>query len=100
MDNQMEVIEAKRRDRRRKEIRVSIEYGLVGAVEALGGTLRGFSVRMDEYEVLMTIRATFEGKGMIGFVGAEDLGACLVKAVRELRNNKVTWRADKYARAD
>lgn len=95
-DTQLELLESKRRTARRSEIVKAMEYGLEGAVESLGGKLHGFSVRNTQGDLLMTLRVEFDTGFMVGFVGAGDLGSLVVKAVRELRQNKVRFKPDTY----
>lgn len=75
----------------------AIEFELVGAVAHNGGELTGFSVRLGEWETLVTLRATFPAGKMICFVGSETLAHTLLKCVREAQTDKLVWRADKFA---
>lgn len=76
----------------------AVHFGLQGAVAHNGYELLGFSVRIDEYECLVTLRAMLEGERVVAFVGAETLAAAFVKVVRDGKRDKLTWRADKWAR--
>ena len=83
---------------RNKEILAAVEFELVGAIAHGGGQLTGFSIKVSEVDCLLTLRAKFEGEGMVCFVGAPDIGDCLRKGVVEAYHNRLRWRADAYAR--
>ncbi len=74
----------------------ALHYGLQGVVAHNGYELLGFSVRLDEWETLITFRAMREGVRWVAFVGAEDLPNCILKAVREGKADKLVWREDKW----
>lgn len=80
-----------------KEIVEAIEYGLVEAVAVSGGVLTGFSVKIGESDVLMTLRAKLEGKPSVCFVGCPDMPSCIRKAVVEGFHGGLRWRDDEYA---
>lgn len=84
--------------RRQQRIGRVAESGLVSAVSRAGGQLLGLSVKYANGEVLVTLRAVMPAGRMVCFVGAEDLGGCLLKASRDANNDKLRWRTDKYAR--
>lgn len=85
------------RSKRERAIVRAVEDGLVDSVSRAGGVLLGFSVRHAPEDVLMTIRVDLAGRRQIAFVGGSDLGSTLIKACREARTDKLTWRADKFA---
>jgi len=85
-----------RAKRERSRVIVSIYGGLESAVERAGGELVGLSIAYRGGDVLMTLRAKFPAGRMVGFVGAADLPAVFVKAVREAGNDGVRWREDNY----
>ena len=95
-DSKLAVLEGKRRQARRKAIVVAVEYGILAGVEALGGELRGVSIRTTPQNYLMTLRVEFDSGLMIAFVGSDDLGSLLIKVVRELEGNKLRFREDAY----
>jgi hypothetical protein len=79
-----------------------VVYMLTGGLEHLidkqGGTCRGFSLRSTFEDSLLVIRADFEGKAMVAFVGAATGVHALSTAHRELRNGGLRWRPDRYAK--
>lgn len=92
-------LEKKSEDRRAKfeqNVLRAIEGGLETAVERAGGELRGFSVKVDPWECLLTIRADFPGGAQVAFVGASGIGECLVKAMLEAGRDKLRWKEDKW----
>jgi hypothetical protein len=76
----------------------AVNFGIVNAVQMNGRELLGFSVRMDEWETLITLRAVDQGERLVAFVGAETLPSALIKVVREGKRDKLVWRADEWAR--
>ena len=44
----------------------------------------------------MVVKAVLAGRAQVAFVGSDDLGGCLVKAVRLGNSDKLNWRADQY----
>jgi hypothetical protein len=97
MSNEWERREADKSDKRRLALLIAVEYGLVEALQSAGAVLVGFSVGFRGGDVLMTLRADFEGRRMIAFVGADGLGNLFIKAAKEASYNKLKWREDKYA---
>lgn len=69
-------------------------------VESTFGILTGFSAKMSGADVLLTLRATADGKRWVSFVGAETLANALLKATREARSGKLNWRPDRWQQPD
>lgn len=76
----------------------AVHFELQGTVAHNGYELLGFSVRLDEWETLITLRAMGEGERLVAFVGAETLAMAFTKAVREGKRDKLVWRVDKWHR--
>lgn len=92
-------LEARREERQAKldrEVLIAVEYGLEEGISQAGAVLRGISVRWGGLSCLLTVRADFEEKPHVCFVGGEDLGRCMVKVMREGPQGKLVWRPDKY----
>lgn len=100
MSRQLEALQEQRTAKRHEAVLRTLEFGLEGAVGHAGGVLTGFSVKMDEWECLVTLRAVLDGKPCIAFVGSDTLISCLLKAEREAQRDNLTWRADKFAAAE
>jgi hypothetical protein len=98
MSRQLEAAAEDRDKKRHLAIVKAVEFELLGALNGEGNHLQGFSVRLDDWEVLITLRATRQGVPSVSFVGAEDLGGCLIKCVREAKRDKLHWKEDKFAR--
>jgi hypothetical protein len=81
-----------------KRLRLECNGGLITAVKAGGRLLTGFSVKLNGYDCLMTLRATKGDIPEVAFVGAETLTALILKAAREARKDELHWRADQWAR--
>jgi len=98
MSRQLEQALEERAKKRRDSEYAAAHGGLVDAVSRAGGILQGMSVRWDGVSVLLTLRARFPAGGMVAFVGGEELGPALAKAMTEARTDALNWRVDKYAK--
>jgi hypothetical protein len=85
-----------RRDR--ESVTAAVCGGLVLAVAHGGGELVGLSLKITDFDALMTVRAAFPGGRMIAFVGAGDMAECFKKATREAKMDALRWKPDKYAK--
>lgn len=70
--------------------------GLEYLVEQLGGQLQSWSVRSQYGDVLIVLRVEFDGRHMVGFVGASTTAGALARLHDELRDQKTRWREDKF----
>lgn len=100
MSRQLEILLEERATARNASIIKAVEYELSGSVGHTGGTLVGLAIKFEDFECLLTLKATFEGKRMVAFIVADDFGTGLLRAVRAAYSNKLRWRADRYARSD
>lgn len=96
MTRTLDVEREERRRRRAERLLYVAEYGLVDMLHNLGAELQGLSMKTSNADCLMTIRAVFEGKGMICFVGGPTVADVLLKAFREADANELRWREDQY----
>lgn len=87
-----------RQSRRAYRLYMALDGGLELAIEQMGGRLVGVSLRTNPQDVLATIRADFEGEGMIAFVGGSTIGNALAKGEREARSNALKWKEDRWAK--
>jgi hypothetical protein len=99
MTRQIEAAAESRQARLDKMTVKACNGGLESAVAHAGGLLSGLSIRIDEYEVLVTIKATFPGGPQVAFVGAEDVAGALRKGMREAARDSLNWKADQWAKA-
>lgn len=96
MSRQLDALHETRRDKRYSGLVSAVEFGLVEAIGRAGGELTGFAVKFRGGDVLLIVKATLAGKPQVAFIGAEDLGSALLKAVREGNQDKLRWREDRY----
>lgn len=75
----------------------SITYQLEGHLQRAGVVLKGLSLRTDETETLMVLRATVDGNEMVAFIGSGDLAGCFIKAAVQAKDSKVSWVPDRFA---
>lgn len=100
MTRQLEALKEERETKRQKALVKALEFELVGAVEFMGGTMKGFAMKYDEFECLLTYKASFEGKAMVAFVGSDTMINCVVKAANMAKHNRLRWKEDRYAPPD
>lgn len=96
MSRQLEQASESRAAKRKIEILIAVEYGLEAAVERSGAVLSGFAFKNRGSDCLLVVKGVLAGEQQVAFVGADDLGSCLVKAVRLGNGDKLRWRPDKY----
>lgn len=96
MSRQLDKVIEDRNIRRHESIVKAVEFALEGGVAHAGGELRGFSYKNNGGDGLLTLRAAFPAGKQVAFVGGEDLGSCLIKAVRAANGDALRWRADKW----
>lgn len=80
----------------KKAVLFMVTGGLEYLVERAGGDCNGFSMRNSYGDCLLIIRAEFEGKAMVAFVGSATGAGALSRAHHELRNGGLKWRKDKF----
>ena len=96
MSRQLEQVIEERTKRRSQELVNCVEFGLEEAVHRAGGELTGLAVKFRPGECLIVVKVILAGKPQVAFVGAEDFGSALLKAVREARRDKLRWKVDQY----
>lgn len=96
MTRQLEQIQEERTKKRNRAIVTAVEYGLRAAVEHAGAEYFGFAARDGEGECLLVIKGQLGGRRQVAFVGAEDLGGALIKAMNLGRVDKLRWKDDAY----
>lgn len=99
MSRQLEAQREIQQSKRDRALVQAIEYELVDAVASAGAILDGFSVRLGGNDVLVTLRGELAGRRQVCFVGGESLSDSLRKVVREAKQDKLVWRADKFGPA-
>ena len=96
MSRQLEQVVEERTARRQRSLVKAVEFELAEVVSRSGGELVGFSVKLVPGSCLLVLRVILAGRLQVAFVGGEDFGSCLLKAVQEGRGDKLKWREDKY----
>lgn len=98
MTRQLELVNEQRTSKRHDQLIRVLEFGLEGAIGHSGGVLTGFSVKISEWECLMTVRAVRGDVPVVAFIGSDNLINCLLKAERDASADKLKWREDRYAK--
>lgn len=96
MSRQLEAVGEQRQAKRHALLIRALEFELSGALQQSGALLQGFSVKIEEWECLMTLRAFREDTNQIAFIGSDDVINCINKAVRAAKSDKIMWRPDKW----
>ena len=78
----------------------AIARDLVAAVERNGGFLTGFSMKLDEFDVLLVLKAEFPGGPQVAFVGGGSPEGVVLKAVAEAKRDGLRWKPDRWAKAE
>lgn len=98
MDEQMKLLGEKKKVAYQSALVRALEFELEGSVAHAGAILTGFSVKLGDDEVLITLRGHLAGRNQIAFVGGRDLPGTLLKVVREALGDKLRWRDDQYVK--
>lgn len=96
MSRQLEQAAEDRERARQLSVIRALEYGLVAALSNQAAELRGFSVRYEEHNCLLTLRADINGRRHVAFVAADTMMNCIIRADREAVSNRLSWQRDKY----
>lgn len=96
MSRQLDAAHEDRVSRRHEALVRALEFELDKVLSATGKKLLGFSMRIQEWDCLMTLRAEEAGEQRVAFVGAEDVVGAITKAVRVARAGKLKWKEDKW----
>lgn len=100
MSRQSDVKAEERETARRLEVIRALDFGLAGAIEFHGGELRGFSMKYNDFDCMLTLKASFEGKWFVSFVSSETMIGCILSTQRKAAHNAIEWTADKYQPVD
>lgn len=96
MSRQLEIKQEERETKRRDAIFKALEYGIVGALEGQGATLRGFSIRYDTFTSQLTLRVDFEGKWFVAHISSDTMANCILATARNAHHGRLNWVRDKY----
>jgi len=96
MSRQLEQIQEQRTAKRHLELVKTIEYGLLGAVSHSGGILSGFTIKINDGECLLVLKADFGHLHRVAFVSGEDVGTVLIRGMNLARRDALNWKADAY----
>jgi hypothetical protein len=96
MSRQLEQVWEDRNTKRAKQIVYAIEAGLEKSLGRAGAHFTGLTIKVNPGDCLAVVKVSLAGKPQVAFVGAEDLGSCLIKIVREANRDSLKWQVDKY----
>lgn len=99
MSRQLDQEQEERTAKRSAALANALDYGIVGALDALGIELMGFSIKHDAWSCLLTIRADIGGKRHIAHVGSDSIANCFLRALSDARRDALKWEACKYHRS-
>ena len=82
--------------KRREKLIEALSFGIHDALEYYGAELRGLSIKYDEFNILVTVRAERGGIGAVCFVGSDTMVNALVKLYAEASRDALVWKPDRY----
>lgn len=91
-DAAAEDADAKKRDKLVK----ALAFGIHDALEYYGADLRGISIKYDEFNILVTVRAERGGIRAVCFVGSDTMINALLKLYSEASRDALVWKPDQY----
>jgi len=74
----------------------ALEFGLVGALSAQGIDFRGFTIKYDDFNCLMTLRLDINGRWHVAHVGSDTIINCILRAQSDARRQALVMVPDKY----
>jgi hypothetical protein len=96
MSRQLEQKLEERDTKKRDALFKALEYGLPGALEFQGISLRGVAIRYSAFDCLMTIKAYVGEKPKVSFISSDTMVNCILAADAAARRGSLTWSKDKY----
>lgn len=96
MSRQLDVKVEERETKRRNKLVKGLEFSLHGALQFQGAELRGFSIRYGDFDCLLTLKASFEGKWHVANISSDTMMNCLLKVIADAERGRLNWRPDKY----
>lgn len=96
MSRQLDLVAEERETRRRNAVVKALEFELEGVLENQGIRLRGFAVNWDAYDCLLVLKAEFDRKRQVAFVGGASPIDCILKCVTAAQYDRLRWKEDIY----
>lgn len=96
MTRQADVDSEARDQKRRDALYKALSFDIVGALDYHGAVLRGLSIKYDENNVLLTVRADRGGHASVCFIGSDSIVNCILKLASEASHNNLHWKDDRY----
>lgn len=82
--------------KKREKLIEALSFGIHDALEYYGAELRGLSIKYDEFNILVTVRAERGGIPAVCFVGSDSMVNALVKLYSEASRDALVWKPDRY----
>lgn len=96
MSRQLDLKQEVRESARQDALIRAVEYGIVGALEHQGIVLKGFSIKYQSHDCLMTIKGQRGDKHSVAFLSADTIMNVLLQAYSAASNQALRWRPDQY----
>lgn len=96
MSRQLDALAEERETARRLALVKALEYGLNQALENSGAELRGFAIKYQDHNCLLTLKADMNGRRFVAFVGSDTMMNCIIKADADAARASLSWTPDKY----
>ncbi len=82
--------------KKRQRLVKALSFGIHDALEYYGAELRGLSIKYDEFNILVTVRADRGGIRAVCFVGSDSIINALLKLYAEASRDALIWKPDRY----
>ena len=96
MTTQLEAKLQEKAAKRRLALEKALEFELAGAVEMAGWEFLGFTVKYEDGDCLIVLKASSGVKSHVAFVGSDSIANGILKCVRDAQNDRLRWRLDRY----
>lgn len=96
MTRHLDADHEERQSKRRDACVNALEYELPIALRLQDIEFYGFSVKYDDYECLMTLKADVHGVRSVAFVASDGPVGCVIKATKMARAQRLRWKEDAY----
>lgn len=96
MSRLADVKEEEKDTKKRDEVFKALSFGIHDALEYYGADLRGLSIKYDDWNILITVRAERGGIRAVSFIGSDTIINALLKLYAEASRDALKWKADAY----
>lgn len=96
MTRQADAAAEERDNKKRDELFKALSFGIHDALEYYGADLQGLSIKYDDWNILITVRAERGGVRAVSFIGSDTIVNALLKLHSEASRDALKWKEDRY----